>query len=72
MSCFLLNDKARVLTYRSTASDASRRYRTPAGLPTSTPSFQLVVKNLQKNKMSRLYLAEDENMQRNVTDRNMI
>lgn len=40
-----------VLTYMSTASDASRRHRTPAGRPTLAPSFPLVVKNLQKLDM---------------------
>lgn len=44
----------------STASNASRRYRTPAGRPTLAPSFPLVVKNLQNehgnNRMSRLWM----------------
>lgn len=40
-----------VLTYMSTASDASRRHRTPAERPTLAPSFPLVVKNLQKLDM---------------------
>lgn len=40
-----------VLTYMSTASNARRRRRTPAGRPTLAPSFPLVVKNLQKLNM---------------------
>lgn len=46
-----------VLTYMSTASDASRRHRTPAGRPTLAPSFLLVVKNLQKLDMETEYLV---------------
>lgn len=46
-----------VLTYMSTASDASRRHRTPAGRPTLAPSFPLVVKNLQKLNMETEYMS---------------
>lgn len=48
--CYSMTRPA-VLTYMSTASDASRRLRTPAGRPTLAPSFPLVVKNLQKLDM---------------------
>lgn len=48
--CYSMTRPA-VLTYMSTASNARRRHRTPAGRPTLAPSFPLVVKNLQKLDM---------------------
>lgn len=59
-----------VLTYMSTASNARRRHRTPAGRPTLAPSFPLVVKNLQKLDI-RNVSSEDESNVMHHRDKNI-